>query len=235
MVDGCTPVSAGCANCWSAAMAHRFHKKYVVEGMDELQSLTDSHGHFKGVVGCAYHRLSIPSRTRKPTVFSVWNDLFHEDVPEQFIDAAIREMLAASQHTYLILTKRPNRMEEMIRLYAQRGEKWSHIWFGTSAENQAALDERLPHLLRVPGNRFLSLEPLLGSIDLEVPYGQGVGDLVIENIHWVVVGAETGPHKRPCDPAWINDIVRQCRENHIPVWVKAAPRGAEVVREKGWK
>lgn len=200
-VDGCTPVSAGCANCWSKAMADRFGR------VD-----------FSKVV-IRPDRLSIPAKTRKPTVFSVWNDLFHEDVPDEFIFKAIDEMEANERHTFLVLTKRAERMAEILR-----GDPTlrDHIWHGISAENQGTLDERLPHLLCIPGNRFLSLEPLLGPIDL--PW---------ENrIHWIVVGGETGPHKRECKPEWINSIIEYGRMSRIPVWVKSAPAGVEIVRNK---
>lgn len=218
LIDGCTPVSAGCDNCWAAGMQHRFR----------AGELTDPKGDWVGKVVPRYDRLDIPSRTKRPTVFSVWNDLMHPDVPDGFIYKAFDAMCENRQHTYLILTKRPKRMlywaGEYMNKYCVDAFP-CHIWFGISAENQAALDERLPHLLWVPGKRFLSLEPLLEAIDLTGELG---------DIDSVIVGAETGSHKRECKPEWINSIVAQCKEAGIPVWVKAAPEGVEIVRERGW-
>jgi protein gp37 len=222
LVDGCTPVSAGCDHCWSAAMAYRFWDYTPGE------CLVDDKKRFRGVIYPRPDRLSIPTKTRKPTVFSLWNDLYHEAVPDDFIFRAFDVMCENPRHTYLLLTKRAHRMAEWVFKYIDRygvDAFPSHIWFGISAENQAMLDERLPHLLRVPGKRFLSLEPLLGEIDLNRSF-------YIKDVQWVIVGQETGPHKRPCNPAWINLIIEQCQDFDVPVWVKVAPVGVEIVREK---
>jgi protein gp37 len=172
--------------------------------------------------------LSAPSRLRKPAVIGVqfMGDLFHKDVPDEFINDVLRTMIFAPQHTFLVLTKRPKRMADLIYDFLCDDDLTmeNNIWWGISAENQETLDERGKHLIRIPGNLFLSLEPCLGPII--------VPPMIFESVDWCVIGAETGPKKRECKPEWINMVVEQFRLADKPIWVKSAPPGAEVVREK---
>ncbi|MCL4490582.1 MAG: phage Gp37/Gp68 family protein [Nitrospirae bacterium] len=161
LVDGCTPVSEACDNCWLAAMELRFNKcsglLQVIDGVRQPR--------FSGHIICREDRLDIPLKTRKPTVWAIWSDLFHEKVPFKFIDAVFTVMKLQPHHTFLALTKRTFRAQHYIF-----GDKTpDNIYIGTTVENQEQADRRIPHLLQVPGNKFLSIEPCLSEIDL-TPY-----------------------------------------------------------------
>lgn len=192
-VTGCSRVSAGCDHCYAVRQSHRNeaigHEKY--RGLTVLSNKGDRH--FNGVVRTHNDTLNIPLRRRKPTRYFVnsMSDLFHEAVPFEFIDKVFAVMALCPQHTFQILTKRPERMAEYLcddgtpigraheiikcandRMLAGEGvwPGWPlpNVWLGTSCEDQAAADERIPHLLKCQAAvRFLSCEPLLGPIDLE--------------------------------------------------------------------
>ena len=220
---GCTPVSPGCQRCWAASMSSRFHPELAAKG--------------KWLVGPQLHpeRLDQPLRWRKPRTVFVCNmsDLFHEDVPGDFIAAVFGVMAATPQHRYLVLTKRPERMRwrsEWMRkranMPAYHWGTWPlvNVWLGTSIENQRTADERLPELLATPAaHRWLSVEPLLEAVDL--------GEL--DGISWVVCGAESGPGARPCRVEWVRSVVEQCRDAGVAVFVKQLSRedgGADMSR-----
>ena len=193
------------------------------------------------------------------------SDLFHESVPDDFLDRVFAVMALAKEHTFQILTKRPGRMLTYLAgdfvsklagwaCAAVRFDAWkapticeaawplSNVWLGVSVENQATADERIPILLQTPAAvRFLSVEPLLGAIDLscvELPAKYNLSPscpgridaLRADNedrfytghrtIDWVIVGGESGPAARPCNIDWIRDIVRQCKAASISVFVK---------------
>lgn len=154
-------------NCWSAGMTHRFK-----------QGLTDDKGKFTGEIIVRESRLDLPLKTKKPTVWAVWNDLFEENVPKEFILKAWMTMLSADRHKYLVLTKRSQRMMELARLMFKdllTGKPSistaEHIYLGITVENQQTADERIPHLLQIPGKKFLSIEPCLGEVDLHLNKG----------------------------------------------------------------
>lgn len=223
LVDGCTPCSPGCDHCWSAAMAHRF----VREGEPGHTSgvITDEKGRFNGAVVCRPERRSIPLKRRKPTVYAVWNDLFHEAVPGKFINEAWLTMINAKQHTFLILSKRPQVMLRWTQVSASAKawpveDIWSdHIYLGLTVCNQQEADEKIPVFLRVSGKKFLSLEPLLGPIDFrKVPGFNRVGmDLSDWN---VLVGGETGLGARPMHPDWVRSVRDQCAAAGVPFFFK---------------
>lgn len=229
LVDGCSHVSAGCDNCWSAPMTHRFKR-----------GLTDDKGNFTGEIIIRESRLDLPLKTKKPTVWAVWNDLFHERVPIEFIADAFDVMAVCrgekiittdgyktySKHTFLILTKRPERIYPVLfgsegGYYLGGGDYIDNVWLGTSVENQEMADERIPELLKGAGEfkKFLSIEPLLGEINLH-QYFWAASGAKTNAIHQVVCGGETGRNARPCHPDWVRSLRDQCQEAGVPFFFK---------------
>lgn len=172
-------------------------------------------------------KLTVPIGWRKPRRIFVnpMSDLFHEAVPLEFVERVFGVMQQCPQHTFQVLTKRPERMAAFTLAWwgpnedSPRGRiPLRNVWLGTSVGNQSAADERIPHLLRCPAAvRFLSLEPLLGPVGLAPMMYRGTDHA---GVQWVIVGGESGPGARPCDVAWVRSIVRQCREADVPVFVK---------------
>jgi protein gp37 len=134
------------------------------------------------------------------------SDLFHEDVPEEFIRKVWRTMAATPRHTYQILTKRPDRMAEVVSCLPVL----PNVWLGTSVEDSAVL-ARIDELRRVPAAvRFISFEPLIGS----------VADADLQDIHWAIVGGESGPQAREMNPAWVDEIEAICRRDGAAFFFK---------------
>jgi len=147
------------------------------------------------------------------------SDLFHKDVPFEFIEQVFASMVLAYKHSFQILTKRPQRAVEFFKsdTFLTRplgGGVARNVWLGVSVEDQKTAAARIPILKKIPAAiRFLSCEPLLGEIDL-------TGLLLGNAIHWVIVGGESGPGARECRYEWIERIVVDCRNFAIPVFVK---------------
>jgi len=217
-VTGCTKVSPGCKNCYAERLTERFGRRF-----DQIVLHPE--------------RLDAPLRWRKPRRVFVnsMSDLFHEEIPDEFIDKVFRQMQKARQHTFQILTKRPERMKEFLlkRVSVPWGgytfpEPWGHrIWLGVSVENQECADLRIPALLQTSATvRFVSAEPLLASIDLR-EYLTPCDDPLCDDhrdrlggLDWVIVGGESGPGARPMDLSWARGIVRQCHNACVPCFVK---------------
>lgn len=272
-VAGCTPVSAGCANCYAVQVTRRLGgmaeaderagrdpgRKAAYRSLTVLQP--NGRRHFTGEVRTIEAALRVPFGWRKPRRVFVnsTSDLFHEGVPFEFIDRVFAVMALCPRHTFQLLTKRPERMAEYFEDDIQRCDSitlgmrefdgsmpdlpdWPlpNVWIGTSVEDQAAAQARIPHLLRCPAAvRFLSCEPLLGAVDLG-PWITPVYDNTAEGgfrgyhfpgddirthgkelaVGWVIVGGESGPRARPCDVAWIRSIVEQCRASSVACYVK---------------
>lgn len=250
-VTGCSPVSEGCRNCYAARHALRLagHPHDAVRAAYEGTAAMRGHGDarrpvFTGEVRLQPARLPEPLGWRKPRRVFVnsMSDLFHPSVPEDFLDQVWAVMALSPRHTFQILTKRPAvmadyvlRAEKRVRAveihaltrHASRSRleqvQWPlpNVWLGTSVEDQAAANERIPHLLEAPAAlRFLSCEPLLGHVSLypEWLLGRPQGDL--PTIGWVIVGGESGPRARPCDILWIHWLVTECILYEVPVFVK---------------
>jgi protein gp37 len=267
-VTGCTRVSAGCDHCYAVPMTRRLEgaargaigsgqlrahgQKYV--GLTVRNKRGD--WHFNGTVRCHEDSLSIPLHWKKPKRIFVnsMSDLFHPDVPQTFIARVFAIMGLASWHTFQLLTKRPERMAQLLNspTFAEFVDEYStehgveaddcaqrfgyvdvlnrlttdwraqdhaalpmqNVWLGTSAEDQAAFDERVPHLRRCQAAvRFLSIEPLLGAIDTTPPQHRGTNWNIhdwLQDIDWVIVGGESGPGARPCNIEWIRTIRDRC-------------------------
>lgn len=156
LVSSCTRCSTGCQNCWALAMEKRFHKG--IEGKVEIHP----------------ERLDIPLKVKKPTIFSIWNDLFHEAVSNIFRDLSYIKMLSLYRHTFLVLTKRPHIMAKYllseIPYIKDNGtpepDLFKNVWHGLTICNQQEADEKIPIFLQVPGKKFLNVEPMLGPINL---------------------------------------------------------------------
>ena len=241
-VRGCSIVSKGCTNCYAMKQAHRFSGaggKY--EG---LTKLTAGGPVWTGDVACVPEQLGVPLRWRKPRRVFVnsMGDLFHADVPFEFICKVIATCIQAKQHTFQILTKRPGRMLEWSRRHWRERTSWpaSNVWLGVSVEDQATADERIPLLLETPAAvRFVSYEPAIGRVDFCETFGmwwnqtmgcfEGTGQQVNRRgregktkpgIDWVIVGGESGPGARPFDVAWARSTIEQCKAAGVPVFVK---------------
>ena len=199
---GCDKVSEGCRNCYAEKVAER------LKGM----------GKPKYANGFKYTEhpdtIDIPLRWRKPRMIFVnsMSDLFHESATKPFLDACFDTMEKADWHIYQILTKRPRRMAEYCTTYGTgRGSGVpQHIWMGTSVENERVM-HRIDELRDVQCMvRFISFEPLLGPIP----------NPDLSNIHWCIIGGESGPHHRQVREEWIADLITQCKKQDVPVFFK---------------
>jgi protein gp37 len=195
-VTGCTKLSQGCKRCYAERMA----KRLVAMG----------NARYRNGFNVTLHPdlVDLPRRWRQPKFVFVnsMSDLFHEEVPLDYIQRVFATMRECPQHTFQILTKRSERLAELaLHLPWPR-----NVWMGVSVEN-ARVIERIGDLQQVPAAvRFLSLEPLIGPLDA----------LPLEGIHWVIVGGESGPGARVMRPEWVEAIFRQCREANVPFFFK---------------
>lgn len=200
-IRGCTKISPGCAHCYAETFAERF----------------------RGVPGHPYEqgfdlrlvplKLAEPLRWRvsKMVFVNSMSDLFHRDVPEDYIRDVVRIMLLADWHTYQVLTKRSDRMRERLSGPLSEAAEAPQIWWGVSVENRRDGLPRVEELRRTPARlRFLSIEPLL----------EDLGEIDLSGIHWVILGGESGPGARPMDPGWVRSIRDQCRAAGVPFFFK---------------
>jgi len=146
------------------------------------------------------------------------SDLFHPDVPYDFIVDVFAVMNANRQHTFIVLTKRPDRYYQLVRGALM---PIPNVWIGVSVENQKAADERIPILLQAQAAvRFVSCEPLLGNVNLKGFYKNGMWVDGQNRIDWVIVGGESGTRARPMHPNWVRSIRDQCQEANVPFFFK---------------
>lgn len=198
-VAGCSLASAGCKNCYAMQMARRLDAM----GMEKYKGLTQKHGKnitWNGVVREDNKALEIPYRWRKPKKIFVnsMSDLFHEDVSDEFILSVWKVMSETPWHNYQILTKRPERMRDLVE--SQIKTILPNVWLGTSVENEE-VTKRITHLRHTPAAiRFISFEPLIGP----------VGKVRLSSIDWAIVGGESGHKARPIKEEWIDQIHEQC-------------------------
>jgi protein gp37 len=242
-----------------------------------LTRLTTNGPRWTGVTRFNADELIQPLHWKKPRMIFVCSmaDLFHESVPFEWIDKVWAVMAMCPQHTFQVLTKRPERMAEYLserarscyvgaakEMIEQRGRAavaitatpvtWPvpNVWIGTSTEDQQRADERIPHLLKCPAAvRFLSVEPLLGEVDLRLTLirrvwdksrcpavncpacGDGCSENMVKGLHWIIVGGESGRSARPCTIGHIRSIVRQCAAAGTPCFVKQL--GSKPVNREG--
>jgi protein gp37 len=189
-VTGCTKVSAGCDHCYAERFSERFRG-------------TPGHPFESGFdLTLRPERLEQPLRWRQPRMIFVnsMSDLFHKEIPQEFIARVFDTMERANWHTFQVLTKRSSLMRNFLRKRYGAVQGPAHMWFGVSIED-GKRSSRIRHLREAPaGLRFLSIEPLIGS----------VGRLDLAGIDWVIVGGESGPGARPIDPDWVRNIRDQC-------------------------
>jgi protein gp37 len=199
-VTGCTKISPGCDHCYAERFSERFRG-------------TPGHPFERGFdLTLRPERLDQPLRWRKPRMIFVnsMSDLFHKEIPKQFIGLVFNTMEAAPWHTFQVLTKRSSLMRNFLReRYLGRRAPF-HIWFGVSIED-GTKTSRVRHLRDAPaGTRFLSIEPLIGP----------VGRLDLTGINWVIVGGESGPGARPMQRQWVREIRDQCRASDVAFFFK---------------
>lgn len=208
-VAGCTVLTAGCTNCYAMRMAARLEAM----GQPKYKGLTRRSGQryvWTGKIRLDPKSLEIPKTWKKPRKVFVnsMSDLFHEKVPAEFIARVWATMKQTPHHTYQILTKRPDRMADVLS--ESKFEVLPNVWLGTSVEDGRVLS-RLDDLRRVKAAvRFVSLEPLIGSV--------AAGDLT--GIQWAIVGGESGPRAREMDPRWVNEIETMCRRSGTAFFFK---------------
>lgn len=270
---GCSRVSDGCKNCYAESMAARFSG----DGQPYAGTINSETKRWNGTIKLVHEHLQDPLRWKRPRMVFVnsMSDLFHESVPDEFIDQVFAVMALAKQHTFQVLTKRPERMLAYLSrpavevrvglqafdfcLQAQHSSggtsklgkglsmkasdinpgglaKWPlpNVWIGCTVENQETADVRIPLLLQTPAAvRWLSMEPLLGAVDLahacdigeEIVCDGSWSDMAepqrclealrhgsLKLLDWVVVGGESGPNARPMHPDWARSLRDQCAE-----------------------
>lgn len=194
---GCTKVSPGCKHCYAETMARRL-KAMGTSGYENGFELT-----------LLPERLKDPINRKKAAIYFVnsMSDLFHEAVPDEYIERVFEVITKTPQHTYQILTKRAERMASFL----DTRKVPKNAWLGVSVEDREYGLPRIDHLRNVKASiRFLSVEPLL----------EDVGSLDLRNIHWVIVGGESGPRARPMNGEWVHAIQQQCEAQNVAFFFK---------------
>jgi len=239
VVTGCTPAGPGCKNCWAKNFAPRLAGRF---GYPEKPHQFDVTLHL--------NKIGESKKWKKPRkIFACsMGDLFHAKVPDWFLYRVFDAMIETPRHTYQVLTKRIERVGQFWKQYSAyrvydhkvRGAgrkrdqvlEWpEHIWIGTSTENQAMADKRIPILLSIPAAiHFVSVEPMLEEIDIaQAQYDCGYfGDRF--DIDWIVCGCESGPGRRPFDIEWARALKSQCIESKTPFFFKQMQVGNKVVK-----
>jgi len=193
---GCDAISPGCENCYAERMAHRLKAMGQVKYRNGFTLTTHP------------DTLELPLHWKKPQRIFVnsMSDLFHHDIPEEYIQRVFATMCEARWHQFQVLTKRSGRL-----LALSEKLPWpANVWMGVSVES-AAFKTRIDHLRKTGAAvKFLSLEPLI----------EDLGDLDLSGIGWVIVGGESGPGARPVQKRWVDDIRRQCQASRVPFFFK---------------
>jgi protein gp37 len=250
-VTGCTKVSAGCKNCYAERLAPRvFAGQMIRDDYQEIvPALPPRPRRFTDVL-CHPERLDAPLHWRKPRRIFVnsMSDLFHEGVPDSFLDDVFAVMGCCEApdmrvHTFQVLTKRPGRVLRYAKSRADRAMIFAlpNLWLGVSVEDQSTADERIPLLLRTPAAvRFVSYEPALGPVNFNPWLPLHRSPFTIDGlplINWIIAGGESGPHARPSHPDWFRSARDQCAAADVAYFFKQWGEYAPVPQrpEDGWK
>lgn len=246
---GCSLESPGCTNCYAMGQTAWLANKLGMKKYKGLTTTVNRKPVWNGHVSLYPEDLAKPLHVRKPTMWFVnsMSDMFHPGFTDTEIDRVFEVMSLCPQHTFQILTKRAERMFKYsnARMYMPQDPSWprwplANVWLGVSAERQKEANERIPWLMKTPAAiRFVSCEPLLGSIELDdlVTEQDHGGEEHINALHcevgieddedfqgvtldWVIVGGESGRGARDCQSAWVQHVVDQCRCHQVPVFVK---------------
>ncbi len=215
-IVGCTKVSPGCKFCYAERMSARLRAmatQLELEGRNSgrkgfYKKVVNTSGRWNRKVVLVEDALEDPLKWRRPrTVFvNSMSDLFHESVSRDYIGRVFAIMEEASRHTFQVLTKRPER----VALLADELPWPSNVWMGTSVEDESVA-ERVEILREVPATvRFLSIEPLLGPLST----------LDLSDLHWIIVGGESGPKARPMEPEWVREIRDRALTDQVPFFFK---------------
>lgn len=213
-IAGCSKISEGCGSCYAEGLARRFSTSFG--GKEDPFAVT-------------FHpeRLGQPLQWKKPRKIFVCSmgDLFHEHVLQEWIDEVFNIMSNCTRHTFMVLTKRPERMKTALDSLGKRwlgsltdlgaSPKWplANVWLGVTCENQLRADERIPPLFEIPAaKRFVSVEPMLSQIDLRLQ--KTLPD-------WIVCGGESGRKARPAHPDWVRSLRDQCIAASVPFHFKS--------------
>jgi protein gp37 len=195
--SGCTKISAGCKNCYAESMANRLKAIGTV-------------GYENGFEFCTVpSRLNEPLKKKKSTVFFVnsMSDIFHEKMPDDYLDKIFAVIESTPHHTYQVLTKRADRMFE----YFTKNSVPKNVWLGVTVENISQGLPRIDYLRKLKASvLFLSVEPLL----------ENLGDINLQNIDWVIVGGESGNRARPMEKEWVVNIKQQCEKKDVAFFFK---------------
>ena len=211
---GCTKISPGCKHCYAETFAERFRR-------------VPGHPYEQG-----FDLRLVPEKLLEPftwsgprTVFvNSMSDLFQADVPDEYIESVVRIMVEANWHTYQVLTKRSERLQNLLSGRLRFAAEQRHIWWGVSVEDRCYGLKRIPHLSAAPAAlRFLSIEPLL----------EDLGDFDLTGIHWVIVGGESGHGARPMDKAWVQRILKLCKMAKVPFVIASATSGPTLATSIG--
>ncbi len=200
-VRGCTKISPGCKFCYAERFAERFRgvPGHPFEQGFDLRLIPE--------------KLADPLKWKTPKMIFVnsMSDLFHEGVPDEYIETVSRIMVQANWHTFQILTKRSLRMRDLLKTKLRFASKQSHIWWGVSVEDRQYGVPRIAHLSQSGAKvKFLSVEPLI----------EDIGIVELKNIDWMIVGGESGPGARPLEASWVRSLRRQCRVSGVKFFFK---------------
>jgi protein gp37 len=200
-VRGCTKISPGCKHCYAETFAERF----------------------RGVLGHPYEqgfdlrtvpgKLDEPLNWKRPRKIFVnsMSDLFHPNVPDEYIEQVCRVMMSAHWHKYQVLTKRAGRLNKLLNSNLKFATESSHVWWGVSVENTKHGAPRINELRQTPAAvKFLSVEPLL----------EDLGEVDLSGIHWMIVGGESGRGARPMREEWVQSLRKQCRQQKVRFFFK---------------